>query len=793
MTQPTRILAALAIAAAAVTASPAQDESAALANGLYSRGLFDMAAAEYSALLAADPAREGSDTLSFRLGECYRRTGRAAEALKAYQAAADAAPNSPDGLRARLQLGLAELESGKAAEAAPRLQALAADATDQPELRAAALFYAGEAFNAAGQPATAATLYDIVRQVAADQSTIDYATLRLASIKAAAGDDAGAASAQGLFRAIVDRPAPPEIAAEALFQLAQLAESRQKPEEAAACYLELFEKYPATPHAAASRLRAAWACFEAGRYADTRRFATEALAEGKPETSPEALYLRANAERQLELRTEAIDDYATLLKDFPGYKFAPAARYERILTLYRDTRYADAIADGDKFADPPADLRDDLLWLLAEAAAAIPDQAGAVQRYRMLLRQEPDSPFAPQALYRLAYLLQEQKAFAEASASYLDFCARFPDHELAPAALFASGACLSSAGRGDEAIRDWQELVKRFPNDERVPEALYQRAIEDIRAKRNSEAAESLDALLERFPAFARRNDALFWRGMIFHDAGDDAEAQRLLRDLLAAKPSRDLEREAMFLLGMIAHSQGRTDEAAALLQPLLETAARGNFPPERLEWLATFQFDRGDFASSKAAAQALLDNTADPVWKQAALVLLARAGRASGDAPAAIDWLRLALALGVNSKYAPEAALRLGELLLDAGQIDDATSALNDAANRAATAAFIDVRARATAGLARAAEARGDKDAAVRYHFAVAILYDDAELVPYSLDRAAVLLAELGRAEESAKAAGELVERYPDSAQAKAWAARMAAEPAATAAPAGDTGEAAQ
>ena len=49
-----------------------------------------------------------------------------------------------------------------------------------------------------------------------------------------------------------------------------------------------------------------------------------------------------------------------------------------------------------------------------------------------------------------------------------------------------------------------------------------------------------------------------------------------------------------------------------------------------------------------------------------------------------------------------------------------------------------------------------------------VAILYDDAEKVPMALDRAATLLAELGREAESRATVSELLERYPDSPQAR-------------------------
>jgi hypothetical protein len=67
----------------------------------------------------------------------------------------------------------------------------------------------------------------------------------------------------------------------------------------------------------------------------------------------------------------------------------------------------------------------------------------------------------------------------------------------------------------------------------------------------------------------------------------------------------------------------------------------------------------------------------------------------------------------------------------------------------------------------------------ALRYYLSIALLYDDPVLVPAALDKAASLHTALGHPAESEAIGRELFERYPESAQAKVWKARLSANPA--------------
>lgn len=761
----------------------------ALADGLYARGLYLLALPEYEALVAGNPPSD-LDVLLYRLAECTQAAGRAAEAEALYRRLAADIPASPYRARAVLKRGLIAIELKQYESAAEMLDRLAAEATD-PAILGAALFHAGEAFDRLERAETASARFTDLRRRLPESEFAAFAGLRLAAAAARGADPVAARRAAGaLYREVAAGAKDPRVAAEALFQGAMLDYQAGDFAASVPLFLQLAARFPDDLRRAEALHPSAWAYLHTGHYAEALQGAARALADPAIVATParfEWLYLKANCERQLERRADALASYDKLLAEAPDSSFAPAARYERLLTLFREGRYDEVLTSAAAFVAPPPDLADDVLWLQAEAATAKHDTDRAIQFYRLLLRDYADSDLGAEAGYRLGYQLQEQRVWVEASRAYLELATRHPKHTLAPRALFASGLCLAQAGQGDGALRDWHALLTRYPDHECVAETLYQKAIEELRRQQPRDASASLDELLRRFPGHARRADALFWRASIFQGAGELKDAEQSLRLVLAAHPSKEIEREANFLLGMVLQQTGREGEAAAVFQPLLDAPIRAKFSPERLCWLAEFQFGRGVWRESEEAARTLLAAAPDPGWQQAAWTLIGRAQRAQSHRDDAIAAFRRAVELSAETRFGAEAALRLGELLLDAGQTAEAESRLADAARRAASPELQSLRAHAYAALGRAAEGRGDGEAAVRYYLSVGILFDDATLVPETLGRAAHQLQRLGRTDACRATAAELCQRYPDSQAAGEWRRLiLTPQPAATNPPAG-------
>jgi len=735
-----------------------------LADGLFRRSLFELAAREYAALSAAPDATD-LDNVLFRLGECYRRTQKKAEAEAVYKRLVEQFPKSPNVPRAQLQRALILMEAGggsleSAVEAFGRLTG----ADVPPEVRSAALYHAGETLEKLKRPGDALARYELLGKEFAETDYGMYAGLRTAWILTQTGKAEDRRRAMGLYLDLAHKAKDAKVAEEACYFSAQLALSDARYDESANLFQMLRTRHSASPRVVESALSAGWANFYAGRYKEGSDVLDLIVGDLRHPAREEVLYVKANCLRMLEQRAAAIALYDRQLSAFPDGRLAKLAMYEKLTALYGDGKYEEVLKVSAQFLQPPEELVDNVYWMNAESAVALQRSEIAVQNCRLLVEKCPKSPFVKDALYRLGWLLQKQEAWESASSWFLQVAERFPSDPLAAKALYASGVCQSQLGQSDAALRDWTALLTRYPGGDMVPETLYQKAMEELRAKNLRAAGATLDERVRRFPEDVRKAEVLYWRASICRQLNDLAEAERLFRACLAAVPSKEFEREAMLELGMILQQVGRKPEAAALFQKLLDAPIAEKLGAERLAWLAEFQIEQKQYDAAVQAANTMIALKVDKGWKQTAWTLLGRVYRAKSERDPAVHAFNEALATGAMTAYGAEAALRLGELFTESGRYDDAFKQLNDAATRAASPELLGLRAHAYAGLARNAELKGDVEGALRYYMSVGILFDDAVLVPEALHKAALLLDKLGRVDEARAMRDELKARYPES-----------------------------
>ncbi len=763
--RPAVTLAALLVSLCALLADPVNlNDRLQLADGLFRRSLFDLAAREYQTL-AANPEAPERDSVLFRLAECYRRTERSSEAEAVYKQLVDSFPESVQAPRARLQRALILMDRGGEglAEALKTLEPLATPETP-PDVRAAALYHIGETLEKLNRSAEALTRYETLRKDFADSEYGRYASLKAAWILSRSENREEKRRALGIYLELTYGAKDPKVAEEACYFAAQVSLADEKYEESADLFKMLRTKYPNSARVREGALAAAWACFYCGRYLEGAEVLEPIIGDLNHPRREEVLYVRANCYRELSRSDEAVTLYEQQLQLAPNGRLAQKAHYELLTTLYRTGKYAETLAAIERFTNPGDALLDKVLWMKAEAAMKIDRQDAVIQACRTLVERCPQSPLVKNALYRLGWMLQKQEAWEEASAWFLKVAQGHPDDPLAPTSLYASGVCLARLHQSAAALRDWSALLTKYPESTLVAETLYQKAMEEIRVKQGRAAGATLDELLRRFPADPRKAEILYWRGTVYRELNDAAEAEKAFRASLAAKPDKEFERECTLELGVLLQESGKVDEAAQLFNTLLDSNVAEKLGEDKLAWLAEFQQRNQQYESAVKAAYVLIKLQPDKGWLQTAWTVLGRVHREKGENDPAIYAFQQAVETGASTDYGAEAALRLGELLTQTGRYEEAEKSLNDAAARSAKPELIGMRARAYAGLANNAELKGDVEAAVRYYVSVGILFDHEEIVPAALSKAAELLEKQGRAAEAAKMREELKQRYPTS-----------------------------
>lgn len=748
------------------------------ADGLYARGMYELASREYEKLLNDFPESSGIDTVRFRLGECYRNLGMDEKAEKYFRDLY--VKNRDSKYRARAGFRRAEIHRKAGdAENAITLYKLLLEGEEPDEIKAASAYYLGELYDQQKRDKEALQMYRSVSTDYPDSDFCAYALLKQGKIYAK--DRKKVDSAIKTFVAVADKPPTPRMGAEALFQAAELYHLRGKHAESVELYGKLLSKYPDDERSIEARARAAWSLYHAELYREALASVDGGIKKDRkdlPEGERDArhaewLYLKANCERQLLRNDDAVETYAQLLKDHPSSQFTLSARYEKALASYRSGNYEEAVKEAGSIVIPPAEdnrseeLRKDVYWLLAECYAALNKQDEAVQYYKLIARDFPRSDVACDAIYRLAYHLRDRSEYLEASRQFLAVANDFKKSELAPRALYASGLCLAEEGRYDEAVRDWSNLLRLYPQDQLVEEAMYRKGISEIKLERGDTALGTFARLLGEFPKSVYRGEAYYWRGVLFMDSERYRDAEVEFRAALDCGLPKDIQREARFCLAVVLYKTDKMEEAAEIFYSMLETPVAEKLTPDLMEWLSGYWYDKKEYKKAIVSANVLSERFLDKEWQQAGCALKGRALLAAGRVEEAEKAFNSVLAIDTGTDYVPESALRLAEMQLARGSNDAAVDNFTTAA-RLAGDDLPEVRARAYFGLAKAAQTSGDQEGAVKYYMSVAILYDEPGLVAECLYEAAHIFRELGRDDDAIKAERELKERYPQSPYAK-------------------------
>ena len=731
----------------------------AFADGLARRGLAAQAAAEYEAILRAEPA---NDDARYALAGCLEALGRDAEALTLYRGLAGRLEGERQAA-ARLRLALALRRADPRSDEARRLLEAVATGPATDAVRQASLLNLGLCYADLGRAKDADSV--LRRVAAAPGPCASQAKAALAALALAHGD---AAQAWALHREAVAQAPEAERPAAAAAAFAAAFAAHAWPEAAAFAHTA----GQAGLADAAGRAAAAYAALRAQRPEEARAW-LEAAKQAAPAPTAGRLALEGAVAEALGDAPGALTAYERLLSEFPQAQEAPAAAHAMLALRAKAGDPADFLRAWGRVSDRLSpESRAALEPFRLDAAIRAKDAPQARAAAAWLMEGAPAEQ-AADAGYRLGWFEQQSGDAARAGETWLRTAERWPDAPAAGRAAYAAAYAFTQAKDADRAARAL-DLALASGDAGVAADALSLRARNALAENDAAGAAAALDEYLSRFPQGQGAAEAAYLRGLIFFNARDFQAAEGRFAQALAADGAGGVtpldharRTDAAMRRAQSLHALGRGDEAAALLQPIVALKDAQGLAPEYLAWLAEFRAGRGEWVESEAAARALAGRGGEArAWGN---VLLGRAAEAQGRRATALAAYEAALgAGGAPSAHDAAAALGVGRLRAAAGEQGAAREAFALAAERAdtATAEGQALRAQAYAGLAAACAALGDADGALRANMALIIFFDDEALVPAAF-RAAIAALEAQGLEGEAKALrAEFAQRYPKAAK---------------------------
>lgn len=444
-------------------------------------------------------------------------------------------------------VGASHFRTGKFAEAAAALSASVETSSDWPQADEALLVWS-QALHKAGKTREA---IEVVQRLLREQPETplgDQAHYRYAEYAFAAGDPE---TAEREYSAVIDRWPQSTLVPYALYGRGWSLLSRKSYQPAIASLSQLIDKYPQHP------------------------------------LVPDARLARGMCLRQTEKYGEAIADLDAFLKTNPQAEDRAAALYEKGLCQVALKDYRSAIASLTEAwqASPKGPIADRALYELAWAYKLSGDAAKALEHFRRLAADYPQSPLAAEAHFHDAEDLYERKQYEEAAAAYALAKQKATTPSLKEKAAYKLGWALYQQKKWNEALAEFQSQLKEFSGGELAADAKFMVGECLFRLERYAEA---LPVLLDVRSSLADA-PANVQVTLLLHAAQSAIELKQydqalpLLRTITSDYADSPLVAEAYLETGRALQAMKRIDDAlaayeqAALKSPG-EVGARARF-----------------------------------------------------------------------------------------------------------------------------------------------------------------------------------------------------------------------
>jgi len=713
----------------------ARNLGTALGEVYYRLERYDEAATELEAQLTELECTQRARA-HFLLAEAYNQMRAGEDAVVHYRRVIDQHTGTPYVGPAKYGLAWHYLRGGEYQQAADGFSRVRSEHSGR--LADEALYYEAVSRAQIGETDRAIELYRTAAQQAASSRLASEALYESGLLRYQT-ERFGAAAAS--FRALVrDYPTDPRVG-DAYYWLGNSYLANEELDRALTAYNQAADR-DAAPDSLLEEVQfqKGWAQYQDERFGEAAS-SFLSLSESSPnsERGRDALFWGADSYFQLENFGRAQTLFRRYLDEHPEGDHVAGAQYALAWTHFKQRRYQAAarlfraFLDGDGAGTSSIPYRQDARLRLADSYYALNRYEDAVEVYRRiegdgsdyalyqagealnyaerpeealrslrrLVDRFPDSPWRPDALYRIANVHFQEQNYEEAESTYRELLEAYPNHELAAEAKYGIGDSRYNAGEMEAAVSAYRRVVEEHPESPTASEAASalffalsaagqsDRAEEMIasiaesnpdanlrdrlrfqRAKAAYQSGESKKAL-SLFQEFVRTSsaasllpDSYYYLGLLYADQDQDTEAKNYLQQLVNQYPDSDVHPEGALRLGDIYREEGRYQEAADAYRAAAESDAISSELQAQARYgqsMALLNMDQNE--ASREILNEILDSNESGPLRASAQLGLARINEDEGQIDEALDLYRTVVQ-AADGETGAEALYRLGRLL---------------------------------------------------------------------------------------------------------------------------------
>lgn len=371
-------------------------------------------------------------------------------------------------------------------------------------------------------------------------------------------------TARPIFQQVYDEDPNGRLASEALFWIADSYYNMEEYGPAAETFRQFLTRFPNHELAGAAQYSLGWSHFRMGQYnlaIDPLRIFLEEY-----KAPPIALF-----PYDVDTKLRLGDSYYALRQYRDAIRF-----YEQAVT-----------------SDPGGDYA---LFQVANSYYRAEQTYEAVQAFRRLLRQFPESRLREQSFYNIGYIYFLAGNFSQAISEFQNVIRQYRGSNWAARAQYNIGDAHYNAGEYQQAIAAYQQVLNNYPRSPLIIEAVNGIQYAMLAAGEEDKSSELLESFIQENPQAGTADRLRFRQAEFLLRTADYAGAVEAFRDYIRVTNSQQMLAEAWYNLADAYRQLGDINNAMLAYETLVSDFSRNARAESALLNLGTIEFSRKNY-----------------------------------------------------------------------------------------------------------------------------------------------------------------------------------------------------